>query len=88
VSHVHHIAGQTNAAAEYQAYLDRMRAAAQARENEEVSKRTRAKAFDRYVDAEEEPAGRDDPQERHSPSEDPAADEDDPEPPAGGARYA
>lgn len=87
MSHVHFIAGQTNAASEYQAYLDRMRAAAQAKEDERVSKRTQAKAFDGYIDAEEEPAGQDaEPQERPPSSEEPAEDED--PAPSGGARYA
>jgi len=87
MSHVHFIAGQTNAAAEYQAYLDRMRAAAQAKEDERISKRTQTKAFEGYIDAEEEPAGQDaEPQGRQAPSEEAAEDED--EPSQGGSRYA
>ena len=89
MSHVHFIAGQTHAAAEYQAHLDRMRAAAKAKEDERVSKRTQTKAFEGYIDAEEESAGQDAaPPGRRAPSEEPAEDEGDSEPPSGGARYA
>ncbi len=55
--HVHFQAGQSIAAADYQAHLDRMKAIAQAREQEQTTKRTRDKAFQGYIDADEESAG-------------------------------
>lgn len=58
MSHVHNVAGQSNAAAEYQAYLEALRAARQARENDRPDgvARTFDSAVDTDLDGEEEPS--------------------------------
>jgi hypothetical protein len=52
MSHVHNIAGQSNAAAEYQAYLEALRAARQARENDRPDGVGQARTFDSAIDTE------------------------------------
>jgi hypothetical protein len=52
MSHVHNVAGQSNAAAEYQAYLEALRAARQARENDRPGGVGQARTFDSAIDTE------------------------------------
>lgn len=50
MSHVHNVAGQSNAAAEYQAYLEALRAARQARENDRAEGGAKVRTFDSEID--------------------------------------
>ena len=56
MSHVHNVAGQSNAAAEYHAYLEALRAARQARENERAQGGGAVRTFDSAIDADQEGA--------------------------------
>ena len=57
VSHIHSISGQTDAAALYQAYLERSRTARLAGEKEKLQKRSGTRAFESSIDPEENPDG-------------------------------
>lgn len=54
MSHMHHIDGISNTAAQYQAYLERMRAAHSAEEGDKVRKKFRSKRFKDILDPEED----------------------------------
>jgi hypothetical protein len=54
MSHMHHIDAIANTAAQYQAYLERMRAAHLADGSEQVRKKTKAERFRDLLDPEDE----------------------------------
>ena len=54
MSHTHHIGGYSNAAAEFQDHLERMRAARLAKRAQESGKRSRIRTFDSAIEAYEE----------------------------------
>ena len=58
MSHLHSVAGQSRISAEYKAYLEQVRIAAQrkAEQDEKVRKKTRAKTFESYLNQERDAA--------------------------------
>jgi hypothetical protein len=54
MSHMHHIDGLSTAAAQYQAYLERMRAAHVAEEDKRMKRRSKGKGFEEQLDAKDE----------------------------------
>jgi hypothetical protein len=83
MSHIHNVAGQSNAAAEYQAYLQALKAARQARENDQAQRGGVVRTFDSEIDtdldggekgadesAAEEPSAEETPVDRAAEAED------------------
>jgi hypothetical protein len=73
MSHIHNIAGQSNAAAEYQAYLEALRAAREARENDRAQKDSAVETFNGYIDADEESDQEPPPDAEDAPEDAPGA---------------
>jgi hypothetical protein len=65
--HLNQIDGLSTAAAQYQAYLERLRAAHVAEEDKRVKRRAKGKNFEGQLDTEEESPGEED--ENTSPGE-------------------
>jgi hypothetical protein len=75
MSHVHHIDGLSTAAAQYQAYLERMRVAHLDDEDEKLHKKAKSQKFQVNPDTEEDSGGEAD----HEASEEPEDEEAQPE---------
>ena len=67
MSHIHYIAGQTDAAAQYQAYLERSQAARMAKEKEKALKKAGVRPFESYIDPDQDSGA--DPREDGAPDE-------------------
>ena len=66
MSHIHSISNQAEAAAQYQAYLARIRDSQQAKEKEKAQKKSGPQSFESYIDADEhsdQDPGQDEPPE-------------------------
>jgi hypothetical protein len=50
MSHIHSISGQAEAAAQYQAYLERTRFARNAEAKEKAQRKSAARSFESYID--------------------------------------
>jgi hypothetical protein len=72
MSHVHNVAGQSNAAAEYHAYLEALRAARQARENDRADGGAKVRTFDSEIDTELDGEAEGEPEEAEVPTEETA----------------
>ena len=68
MSHINNIGGYANAAAEYQEYLERLKAARLAESEEDARKKARLASFDTPIDSEPEPDG--DPENDADPDSD------------------
>ena len=62
MSHLHSLDGQMDAAARYQAYLDRAAAARLTKEQEGIRKKTQTQPFDSYIDPDGKQDGDSDPE--------------------------
>ncbi len=62
MSHVHSLDGQIDAAARYQAYLDRTAAARLTEDQKGIRKKTQIQPFDSYVDPDGKPGGNPNPE--------------------------
>jgi hypothetical protein len=75
MSHVHHLAGASHAASEYQTYLEKLRAAQLAAKEDRIARLRRQRTFDSMIEgdagAEEQPA-KDAEQEAGQPKDKPA----------------
>jgi hypothetical protein len=83
MSHVHNVAGQSNAAAEYQAYLEALRAARQARENDRAEGSRNVRTFDSAIDPELDGNEEGEPEEAEVPTEEAATADEAPTDPGG-----
>jgi hypothetical protein len=87
MSHLHHIDGLSTAAAQYQAYLERMRVAhAAEEEDKKVKRKTEGKKFQEHLGPEEENAG-DDPEDKSSADDSEEATEPEAAPGEGSGSY-
>jgi hypothetical protein len=69
MSHIHSISNQAEAAAQYQAYLARIRDSHQAKEKEKAQKKAGAQSFESYIDADDN-SGQDSHQDEPEEDED------------------
>jgi len=83
---VHPIAGQISAAEQYQAYLERMRAARMAEKNEKMRREIRQRTVSDH--AERERQSREEPQKNPNPNDDDGSEDGENPSPGPGPRYA
>jgi hypothetical protein len=74
MSHMHHIDGSSNAAAQYQAYLERVRFAHLSEEDPKVRKKKSAEIFKPFAEEEEDVADGSGGESREDKQEDSGAD--------------